>query len=84
MRTGKHANKGKPKMKFETGKTYHQQFENGDREYFLAVEQFKNGRWKGYRTTGNRKPVQTMGDPTVPYWLETPLNEIPKKLAQLA
>ena len=46
----------------------------------LAVSQFKNGRWKGYRTTGNIKPVQTMGDPTVPYWIETPASEIPRKL----
>jgi hypothetical protein len=29
-------------MQFEAGKVYHQQFENGDREYFLAIEQFKN------------------------------------------
>jgi hypothetical protein len=70
-------------MHFEAGKVYHQEFANGDREYFLAIEQFKNKRWKGYRTTGNRKPVQTMGDPTIPGWIETAQNEVPRKLAAM-
>lgn len=70
-------------MQFKRGYVYHQQYENGDREYFLAIEQYKNGRWKGYRTTGNIKPVQAMGDPTVPAWRETLVHEIPPKLSRL-
>ena len=68
---------------FESGKVYHQQFENGDREFFLAIERFKNGRWKGYRTSGNRKPVQYAADPSIPAWVETPQNEVPAKLARV-
>lgn len=68
---------------FEAGKVYHQEFENGDREYFLAVAQFKNKRWNGYRTSGNRKPVKAMGDQTVPGWIETTQAEIPLKLARI-
>jgi hypothetical protein len=68
-------------MIFESGKVYHQQFENGDRIYFLAIAQFKNGRWNGYRAEANRKPVKSMGDPTIPAWVETPCAEIPRKLA---
>lgn len=67
-------------MHFEPGCVYHQQYENGDREYFLAIAQFKNGRWSGFRTTGRHKPVKTMGDPTIAAWVETPVSEIPAKL----
>jgi hypothetical protein len=70
-------------MIFTSGTVYHQQYQNGDREYFLAVSQYNNGRWAGYRTTGNRKPVKAMGDPMVPGWLVTPATEVPHKLAQV-
>jgi hypothetical protein len=43
----------------ELGKTYYQQFANGDRVFFIPVARCKNGSWKGRaweRRIGSRKP----------------------------
>lgn len=68
-------------MNMEIGKTYHQEFQNGDRIYCRIVSRFANGRFKAMKAEGNRKPVQCSVDnhPSIP-WIETPVNEIPKKL----
>lgn len=65
----------------EIGKTYHQQFQNGERIYCRIVAQFANGRFKALKAEGNRKPVQCSVDnhPSIP-WIETADSEIPKKL----
>lgn len=73
-------------MIFAPGKTYHQEFGNGDRVYFRATEQCKNGRWRGLLSdlpAGGRprKAKSYTADPTLPSWIETPDREIPKTLA---
>ncbi len=70
-------------MTFLPNTVYHQEFQDGTRVYFLAVSQFKNGRWNGYTTHGRHKPVKAMGDPTIPSWVVTPTVDIPPKLARV-
>lgn len=68
-------------MRFEIGKTYHQQFQDGEVIYCRIVAQFANGRYKALKAAGNRKPVQCSVDdhPSIP-WRETPEHQVPKKL----
>jgi hypothetical protein len=70
------------------GTVYHQQFQNGDRCYALPFEQFGNGRFKAWTMSidvgmRGRKPVRQSVDPTLPFWIETPSNDIPPKLRAL-
>lgn len=61
---------------FEAGKTYRQQFSNGDAVQFTAVKQFKNGNWHGVAvevSANNKKgkPRQvTVFSPPLPTWQE--------------
>jgi hypothetical protein len=68
-------------MDMHIGKTYHQEFQNGERVYVRIIDRFANGRFKALKTEFNRKPVQCSVDnhPSLP-WRETPDGEIPKKL----
>ena len=65
----------------EIGKFYHQEFQNGDRVYVRIVSRFANGRFKAMMTEGRRKPVQYSVAASLPFWRETPADEVPKKLA---
>jgi len=67
-------------MQMQIGKVYHQEFQNGERLYVRIIERFANGRFKGLETYGRCKPVQRSVDPTIPFWIETAENDIPKKL----
>lgn len=66
---------------FEIGKTYHQEFENGDRFYARIVKRCANGNFMAMTTEGRRKPVQksVVDHPSLP-WQMTPEHEIPRKL----
>jgi hypothetical protein len=63
---------------FEIGKTYYQEFDNGDRVYFVPTERCKNGNWKGTtydHYVGRRKPskpkqVTGIWHPPLPTWKE--------------
>jgi hypothetical protein len=63
------------------GAVYHQEYSGGERCYFLVTGRFKNGNYKGLVTDGRKKPVKTSAaHPPIPYWIETPADEIPKTL----
>ncbi len=69
------------RLKLNIGMVYHQEYSGGERCYALIVGRYKNENYKALVTNGRKKPVQaTVQHPPIPYWHETPANEIPMSL----
>ena len=69
-------------IKFETGKVYHQDTNDGP-VYFKAGEQQKNKRWKGLvLDIGKKKPKSGSADETLRFWKATPDSDIPPSLKE--
>ena len=63
----------------EIGKFYHQSSKTAI-AFTCGSFRVANGRFKAMMTEGRRKPVQYSVDASLPFWRETPADEVPKKL----